>query len=114
MRKKEIMKKGMAAALVCAMAFSAFALSNGNTYAANAVDLTKECSLTVEVEAGSLYEGDLDQMTIPVALYRVADVDVSGNYIQRWPDSKKSDWRRSAIRRLQMIGFQWHRLQPGS
>ena len=36
------MKKGMAAALVCAMAFSAFALSNGNTYAANAVDLTKE------------------------------------------------------------------------
>lgn len=74
------MKKGMAAALVFAMAFSAFALSNGNTYAANAVDLTKECSLTVEVEAGSLYEGDLDQMTIPVALYRVADVDVSGNY----------------------------------
>lgn len=82
MGKKEIMKKGMAAALVCAVAFSAFALSNGNTYAADAVDLTKNCSLTVEVESGSLFEGDLDQMTIPVALYKVADVDVSGHYTE--------------------------------
>lgn len=82
MRKEEVMKKGMAVALVCAMAFSAFALSNGNTYAADAVDLTRDCSLTVEVEAGSQYESDLDQMNIPVALYRVADVDVSGNYTE--------------------------------
>lgn len=76
------MKKGVAAALMCVMAFSAFALSNGDTYAADAVDLTKACSLTVEVEAGSQYETDLDQMTIPVSLYRVADVDVSGNYTE--------------------------------
>lgn len=36
----------------------------------------------MEVEAGSLYEEDLDQMTVPVSLYRVADVDVSGNYTE--------------------------------
>lgn len=82
MRKEGLLKKGMAVALVCAMAFSAFALSNGDTYAADAIDLDKLCSLTVEVEAGSEYESDLDEMTIPVNLYKVATVDVSGNYTE--------------------------------
>lgn len=82
MRKEGFMKKGMSAVLVCAMAFSAFALSNGNAYAADEIDLTKTCSLTVEVEAGSQYEADLDQMTIPVEIYRVADVSVTGKYTE--------------------------------
>ena len=82
MRKEGFMKRGLAVALVCAMAFSAFALSNGDTYAAEAIDLNRTCSLTVKVEAGSQYEADLNQMMIPVNLYKVADVDVSGNYTE--------------------------------
>ena len=82
MRKEGFMKRGLAVALVCAMAFSAFALSNGDTYAAEAIDLNQTCSLTVKVEAGSQYEADLNQMTIPVNLYKVADVDVAGNYTE--------------------------------
>lgn len=82
MRKEGFMKRGLAVALVCAMAFSAFALSNGDTYAAEAIDLNRKCTLTVKVEAGSQYAADLNQMTIPVNLYKVADVDVSGNYTE--------------------------------
>ena len=76
------MKKGMAASLVGVLALSAFALYGGNAWAADPIDLTKTCSLTIEVESGSQFEADLDQMTIPVDLYKVADVDVSGSYTE--------------------------------
>ncbi len=82
MKKEGLNKKGMAAAIAAVMAFSAAALSIGDVYAANPIDLTKTCSLTVEVEAGSQYETDLDQMTIPVDLYKVADVNESGQYTE--------------------------------
>ena len=82
MRKEGFMKKGMAASLVGALALSAFALYGGNAWAADPIDLTKTCSLTIEVESGSQFEADLDQMTIPVDLYKVADVDVSGSYTE--------------------------------
>lgn len=82
MRKEGFMKKGMAVSLVGALALSAFALYGGNAWAADPIDLTKTCSLTIEVESGSQFEADLDQMTIPVDLYKVADVDVSGSYTE--------------------------------
>ena len=82
MRKEGFMKKGMAASLVGALALSAVALYGGNAWAADPIDLTKTCSLTIEVESGSQFEADLDQMTIPVDLYKVADVDVSGSYTE--------------------------------
>lgn len=82
MRKEGFMKKGMAASLVGVLALSAFALYGGNAWAADPIDLTKTCSLTIEVESGSQFEADLDQMTIPVDLYKVADVDVSGSYTE--------------------------------
>lgn len=82
MKKEGLNKKGLAAALAAAVAFSAAALSIGDAYAANPIDLTKTCSLTIEVEAGSQYEADLDQMVIPVDLYRVADVNEAGQYTE--------------------------------
>ena len=55
--------------------------------AAREVVLDQECSLTVSVEIGSsaggndAYLEDLNRMTIPVSVYRVADVDLTGqNY----------------------------------
>lgn len=85
MRKEGLWKKGLAASLVCAMTLSVFALSGGRTYAAGAIDLTKDCTLTVEVSAGEQYAEDLRNMTIPVKLYKVADVDVAGNYTELSP-----------------------------
>lgn len=83
MRKEGLMKRGLAAALVCAMAFSVAALSYGNTYAADAIDVDATCSLSVDLSAVSTeYVSDLEAMTIPVNLYKVATVDVSGNYTE--------------------------------
>lgn len=83
MRKEGLMKRGLAAALVCAMAFSVAALSYGNTYAADAIDVDATCSLSVDLSAVSdEYVSDLEAMTIPVNLYKVAAVDVSGNYTE--------------------------------
>lgn len=83
MRKEGLMKRGLAAALVCAMAFSVAALSYGNTYAADAIDVDATCSLSVDLSAVSTeYVSDLEAMTIPVNLYKVAAVDVSGNYTE--------------------------------
>ncbi len=54
------------------------------TQAAKEIDLNQKCSLTVSVEAGGIAGGndayleDLNQMEIPLAVYRVANVDVTG------------------------------------
>lgn len=56
------------------------------THAANEVDKNKACSLTVSVEIGSAsgsndaYLEDFNQMSIPVSIYRVADVDITGQH----------------------------------
>ncbi len=54
------------------------------TRAATEVDRNRECSLTVSVETGGsigssdAYLEDFNRMKIPVAVYRVADVDLTG------------------------------------
>lgn len=54
------------------------------TQAAVGIDAGRECSLTVSVGIGdaggdnSAYLEDFNQMSIPVSVYRVADVDVTG------------------------------------
>lgn len=83
MRRKGIMKKGAALTLVCAVAFSAFALSNYRSYAADPINVEQKCSLTVNLESGgSEYEKDLKEMKIPVTLYKVADVDAGGDFTE--------------------------------
>ena len=52
--------------------------------AAKEIDLNRECSLTVSVEVGGAvgsndaYLEDFNRMSIPVSVYRVADVDITG------------------------------------
>lgn len=74
------------------------------TEAAVAIDTEAKCSLTVSVE-GSEYEGELDELSIPVSLYRTADVDKTGRYTPEAPFTEldfgsisdkttAEDWRR--------------------
>jgi hypothetical protein len=48
-------------------------------WAAEAIDTDAKCSLTVSVE-NSMFLDHADKMTIPVSVYRVAEVDVSGHF----------------------------------
>ncbi len=52
------------------------------TQAADAIDVGRKCSLTVSVEGDfdDSFEADLNEMKIPVSLYRVASVDEVGRY----------------------------------
>lgn len=59
------------------------------TQAAVAIDTEAECSLTVSVE-DSLFLDDFNKMTIPVSVYRVADVDVSGRFTAVEPFAQMS------------------------
>lgn len=76
-------KTGCALVLAGALVFPG--LSKFRTEAAQAVDVNKpDCSITVSVAVGSGSSGnedyleDFNQMSIPVSIYRVADVDVTG------------------------------------
>lgn len=67
----------------CALALAGVLVLPGlnllRTQAAGAIDTEAPCSLTVTVE-DSQYETDFDTMSIPVSLFRVADVDSVGKY----------------------------------
>lgn len=55
-------------------------LARMQAMAAVAIDTGRtDCSITVSVE-GSDYQEDFDEMSIPVSLYKVADVDATGAY----------------------------------
>lgn len=76
-------KAGCALVLAGALVFPG--MSKIRTEAAQAVDVDKQdCSITVSVAIGSGSSGneeyleDFNQMSIPVSIYRVADVDVTG------------------------------------
>lgn len=76
------MKKRYALALAALLVLPC--ISFMQAWAANEVDLNRECSLTVSVEVGNAigsneeYLEDFNQMSIPVSVYRVADVDATG------------------------------------
>lgn len=73
---KKSMKKGSAVLMAMALTFSALALPG--TQAANAVDTEADCSIGFAVSAEDFDE--LNSVNVPVRLYRVASIDVSGNY----------------------------------
>ena len=70
-----IKKKG-AAALAFALVLSAVGISS--VYGAPGIDTGASCSLSFELDGQ--YE-ELERMAIPVSLYKVADLDVSGEYL---------------------------------
>lgn len=83
MKIRKKIKKGYLLAVAALLALPCINLMQAQ--AAREIDLNRECSLTVSVEAGTAagssesYLEDFNQMAIPVSVYRVADVDVTGN-----------------------------------
>ncbi len=71
------MRKGYALALAFLLTLPC--LIRIQTEAATAIDTSVKCSLTVSV-GSSDYEEDFNEMSIPVSLYKVADVDSAGRY----------------------------------
>ena len=82
MKVSKRVKKGYVLAL--AALFLLPCLSIMQVRAAREIDLNQECSLTVSVEVGGApgsndaYLEDFNRMSIPVSVYRVADVDITG------------------------------------
>lgn len=109
-------RKGYALALACMLALPC--LAKIQTSAALAIDVDKDdCSLTVSVEGdyGEGFKEDLNEMKIPVSLYRVADVDVSGRYtgVGSWESMKfdavgstttAQDWTDLAAEAYELAG----------
>lgn len=72
----------------CALVLAAVLLLTGQgileTRAAGSIDLNRSCSLTISVDIGweggsnAQYLDDLNKMTIPVSVYKVADVNETG------------------------------------
>lgn len=73
---KNRMKQGGAVLLAAALMFSAFVLPK--TYAALAVDTDAKCS--VEVNVSTAEYSELKTLPVKVNLYKVADIDVTGEY----------------------------------
>lgn len=78
MLKKRI-KQGCALGLALTLTFSGVVLSK--VYAANAVKTNEKCTIQVSLKNSSFTElTGLDALPIEVSLYKVADIDVAGNY----------------------------------
>ena len=77
MKISKRVRNGYALALAFALALPC--LVKVQTQAAQAIDVDEDCSLTVSV-ADSEYRDEFSDLSIPVSLYKVADVDASGRY----------------------------------
>ena len=109
MMKKRI-KTGGALILAAVLAISAFAINS--TLAANGVE-NKACSLTVDVSKVKYKEVKTEELT--VNLYRVADIDVTGEYDVEdaydsvldlsdiGPDLAANEWETKAIKLQEFI-----------
>lgn len=82
MKISKSMRKGYALTLAAILTLPCLSLMQ--TQAARGIDTEQECSLTVSVRIGNAarandeYLEDFNQMSIPVSVYRVSDVDVTG------------------------------------
>lgn len=81
MKSMNISKKGMIAAIGCALVLPLLSLPT--TLAAIGIETTestgKTCSITLTDGAGDAFK-DLTAVDIPVDIYKIATVDVSGNF----------------------------------
>lgn len=76
LRGESIFRQGSALTLAVVLGISAFAA--GKTYAALGVEVDMECSIQINVPETGFSE--LHELEIPVNLYKVADIAVSGKY----------------------------------
>ena len=100
MKAGKRLRRGCALALAVLLGLSG--LVQIRTQAATGIETGRLCTLTVSV-ADSEYKEEFNEMKIPVSLYRVADVDVSGRYAPVEPfkgmdfsslgsETKAEDW----------------------
>lgn len=78
--KRKWKKRYLAGGLLLALAAAATCNYLPALYAANKIDLTEPCSLTLQVADTGAYAEDLKEITLNAELYRVASVDVNGKY----------------------------------
>ena len=79
--KKLKRKKGYVAVLF-ALLFAAAGLQVASAYAANVIDPTEPCTLTLSVPAGEEYTAELNEMELHAKLYQVATVNAAGTYTE--------------------------------
>lgn len=113
-------KTGCALALAALMALAG--VSAKQTYAAGGIDENVPRSITVSVAKGSNnsaqdkeFQRDLEAISIPVALYKVADVDKTGqNFTALKPfetmkfdinsETTASEWQEMALEAMKILG----------
>ncbi len=80
MKKIKVNKKWIAS--IAAVALLAAGLSVPNLRAADSIDLSKTCSLTVSVDSSTEYGQDLvnDNVAVDVKAYKLADVNKDGDF----------------------------------
>lgn len=79
--KKSKIKRGYVIGLF-ALFLAAAGLHVASAYAANVLDPTEPCHLTLSVPAGEEYTEELNGMELHAKLYRVAAVDATGKYTE--------------------------------
>ncbi len=76
---KKKLKQGCALGMALTLTFSGFVLSK--VYAANAVKTNEKCMIQINLKNSNFKElTGLEALPIEVSLYKVADIDIAGNY----------------------------------
>lgn len=106
MKIREFMKKTKVFVLVCALVVPILSLTDIN--AADAIDITKQCSLTLTVPSDSVYRTDSSAPDITAKLYHLASVSESRHFtmldnsydidIQALSEDENADWEAAAAK----------------
>ena len=104
MKIREFMKKSKVFVLICALVVPILSLTDIN--AADAIDITKQCSLTLTVPSDSVYRTDSNAPDITAKLYRIASVSESRHFtmldssygvdIEALSQDENADWEAAA------------------
>lgn len=109
MNKKKL-KKGCLAGILAVLLLTA-GLQIPYLYAANWIDTSKTCSLTLEAEEAGTFANDLLHMRLQVKLYQVAEVKKTGKYVHTkgFQSLKfeqlvhgKGDWEKAAVQAAEL------------
>ncbi|MGN0352864.1 MAG: DUF5979 domain-containing protein [Roseburia sp.] len=80
MREVKSKKRYLAGVLVVIMALGLAGFQFSDLYAANQIDISKACSLILQVPDNSEYGKELSEVSLKANLYRIASVDKDGTY----------------------------------
>lgn len=80
MREVKSKKRYLAGVLAVVMALGMAGFQFSDLYAANEIDVSKDCSLTLQVPDNSEYGKELSEIALEANLYRIASVNQNGIY----------------------------------